>query len=147
TDDEEVDELTDDYEGRYLAFRLNFSSKVEVSANGKNVIRAGRMLGEGIWEHQEEAELYSYEDLDHTHPDFIWLPTQAFQDNSGYGNPYVDPQVVQRLVEGRDVSAPAKKPVTLNLVFAPRFFAGSATTAAMAKKEVQKIIRREGIKN
>lgn len=146
SDDEDFDELSEDYEQRYLAFRLNFDSKVTVSADGTKVLTAGKIVGDGIWEHQEEVESYSYDDLNHTHPDFIWLPTEAYQDESGYGNPYIDGEVVQKMLEGREVK-PARAPVTLSLSFAPRSINGSETTPEEAKRQVQSVIRRDGIKH
>lgn len=146
-DDEELEELTDDYDGRYLAFRLNFDSKVTVSIDGKQVLTAGKIVGDGLWEHQEQSEQYSEEDLDQTHPDFIWLPTQVFQDSSGYGNPYMDSSVVQKMVDGKEVAGLSREPVTLLLSFAPRSLGGADATVESVKKDVQKVIRRDGIKH
>lgn len=146
-DQEDLEELTEDYEARILAFRLNFDSKVTVSSDGKQVLTAGKMVGEGLWEHQEQSEQYSEEDLDHTHPDFIWLPTQAFQDTSGYGNPYMESSVVQKMLDGKEVAGTAKEPVTLLLSFAPRYLGGADASAESVKKGVQKVIRRDGIKH
>ncbi|HXH74822.1 MAG TPA: hypothetical protein VNJ08_07640 [Bacteriovoracaceae bacterium] len=145
-DSEDLDSLSADYDGRYLAFRLNFDSKVTVSSDGKKVLTAGKMVGDGIWEHQENSRDLSYDDLNHTHPDFIWLPTQSFQDVNGYGNPHINPAVVQKMIDGKE-SAPAKEPVQLRLSFAPRYFEGAATTPESAKKIVQSVIRRDGIKH
>jgi hypothetical protein len=146
-DTENIETLTEDYEGRFLAFRLNFDSKVTVSPDGKRVLTAGRMVGDGIWEHQEESEHYSFDDLNNTHPDFIWLPTQAVQDTSGYGNPHIDGSVVAAMLEGKEIPNSRKDPLILKLSFAPRYLEGSDTTPEIAKRIVQSVIRREGIKH
>jgi hypothetical protein len=146
-DTDELDDISEDYDQRYLVFRLNFDSKVTVSADGKEVLTAGRIVGDGIWEHQENSRDYSFEDLNHSHPDFIWLPTQAFQDTSGYGNPHMDPEVVQKMTEGRDVSRPSGRPATLVMTFATRDLGGSSVTVEEVKKQVQKVLRRDGIKH
>lgn len=88
-----------DFEGRILSFTLFLDAPVEWGANGK-ILKAGKLVGPGIWEHQKNVNLYRgrWEDLNHTHPDFVWTPTNPFHDlYGGYGNPYVIPSVAMSL--------------------------------------------------
>ncbi|MBY0516783.1 MAG: hypothetical protein K2P81_07740 [Bacteriovoracaceae bacterium] len=145
SDKEDVEYLGDDYEGRLLKFRLNFDAEVKINNEGTQILSAGRMLGEGMWDHQENSRDYSPDELNATHPDFIWLPTDPIQDFNGYGNPHMDPSIVAKISQGVEPPAPAQAKV-LNLVFAPRVFGGAQASAEEIKKAVTKVIRREGVK-
>ncbi len=146
SDDEEVEYVGDDYEGRLLAFRLNFDAPVTVSADGKKIETAGRMVGDGLWEHQENSRDLSADELNSTHPDFIWLPTDPIQDYNGYGNPFLDAKVVEKIARGEATTAAGSAQV-LNLVFAPSVFGGAPLTPEEVKKAVTKVIRRDGIRH
>lgn len=89
------------YSSRTLGFKLWFDGPVEVNSSGQ-VVQVGRMVGSGIWEHQEEAFKTGNTNLDDTHPDFIWLPTNPYLDRSGYGNPYVNPNTVFSIIKTRN---------------------------------------------
>jgi hypothetical protein len=143
-DDEEVEQLGQDYEGRYVAFRLNFDAPVTVSPDGLKVLTAGRMVGDGLWEHQENSRDYSADALNGTHPDFIWLPTDPIQDYNGYGNPFMDARVVSKITSQQPVQ-PTPAPATLKLVFTSRAF--TALTPDVIKLAVAKVIRREGLRH
>ncbi len=145
-DNEDVEHLGRDYEGRYLAFRLNFDRALEMAPDGKTVVNAGRMIGDGIWEHQENSRDYADLSLNETHPDFIWLPTDPIQDETGYGNPYMDHRVTSRISRAGP-TPPASAAQELKLVFAPRAFGGAPLDAETVKKAVQRVLRREGIRN
>lgn len=95
------------YAGRSLAFTLFFDSKLKVSSAGKRVTSAGKIVGSGIWYHQEkegkrfyQRNKVSFNDL---HPDFIWLPTQvAKTSNKNYRNPQVDSKKVQQILQNKN---------------------------------------------
>jgi hypothetical protein len=143
-DEEEVEYLGQDYEGRYLAFRLNFDAPVKMSPDGLKVLTAGRMVGDGLWEHQENSRDYSADALNSTHPDFIWLPTDPIQDYNGYGNPFLDARIVSKITSQQPVQ-PGTGPATLKLIFSARAF--TALTPAAIKLAVAKVIRREGLRH
>jgi hypothetical protein len=143
-DEEEVEDLGQDYEGRYIAFRLNFDAPVTVSADGLKVLTAGRMVGDGLWEHQENSRDFSLDALNSTHPDFIWLPTDPIQDYNGYGNPFMDARIVSKITSQQAVP-PSPAPATLKLVFTARDF--TTLTPDAIKLAVAKVIRREGLRH
>jgi hypothetical protein len=87
------------------------------------------------------------EELNHTHPDFLWIPTQAFQEQSGYGNPYMDSVIVQDLLHGRSISHHDRGPLKLKFIFNLDQFSSSSRTPEKIKRVVQSVIKREGIKN
>jgi hypothetical protein len=144
SDNEEVDYVGHDYEGRYLAFRLNFDAPVKMSADGKQVVSAGRMVGDGMWEHQENSRNFDVDELNQTHPDFIWLPTDPIQDYNGYGNPFLDANIVSRITR-QQATAPVAQPTVLRFAFSARAFSNLAP--AEIKKAVGKVIRREGLRH
>lgn len=145
-DTEDVEYFGEDYEGRYLAFRLNFDQELVMSANGTTVTSVGRMIGDGIWEHQENSRQAG--NLDETHPDFIWLPTDPIQDyNGNYGNPYMDASVVAKISRGQPPTPSTPTASQLRLIFPPRAFGGASLEAEDVKKAVTKVIRREAIKH
>jgi hypothetical protein len=146
-DEEEVESLPEDYDGRFLSFKLFFDSEVLVSPDGEIVKNAGKMIGDGLWDHQENSHRYTLEELNHTHPDFLWIPTQAFQDQSGYGNPYMDSVIVQDLLHGRSISHHDRGPLKLKFIFNLDQFSSSSRTPEKIKRVVQSVIKREGIKN
>jgi len=74
------------YVGRLLQFKLFFDQPVEVSGDGKKVLSAGHLVGDGIWSHQENLP-QQIDKLNDSHPDFIWMPT-ALLSNRQFGNPY-----------------------------------------------------------
>lgn len=145
----EVETISDDYEGRYLEFTLNFASEVIVSADGTEIIKAGRMIGEGVWEHQLNSKKYTLEQLKHSHPDFIWLPTNAFQDTNGYGNPYMLTSISETISgSGSGTSpGPISVPMPLTLSFRLSDFKMSQLTEESAKKIISNILLRDGIKS
>jgi hypothetical protein len=84
TDDESADYFPeDDYTARLIRFKLFFDAPVTVS-HGK-VTSAGRMIGKGIW-HMQEFPPSDPVWYNHSHPDFVWMPTQL-HGATGYGNP------------------------------------------------------------
>ena len=86
------------YDGRVLEFTLFFDSEVKVSDGGKTVVSAGRMVGDGVWMMQENPKSHSEEELENSHPDFVWLPTNPILDSNGsYGNPYMVTKVVRKI--------------------------------------------------
>jgi hypothetical protein len=152
SDNEDEDDLTRDYESRLLSYRLNFSSQVKISEDGKSVLAAGKIIGDGLWHHQENSKDFSSDELNRMHPDFIWLPTSPYQDSSGYGNPYVSSKIVEKMLKSTETNSdsgttPTPTNTILSLVFAPRVFGGSTASAEEIKKAVQNVIRREGIKH
>lgn len=86
-----------DFHVRLLRFKLFLDEPPVFTADGK-IISAGQIIGEGIWEHHENLANYKWGDLDHTHPDLIWLPTNPFHDAHGsYGNPFVTSKIVSQI--------------------------------------------------
>lgn len=85
------------YEGRLLEFTLFFSDEVKLSKDGKKVLSAGKLIGNGIWKMQENPRAYTSAQLDEGHPDFIWMPTNALIDDSGYGNPFLVTAAIQKI--------------------------------------------------
>ena len=107
-DSEEVEDFTPDYPGRFLSFKLFFDAPVVLSGN--KITSCGRMVGNGIWSHQENRT--SLSELNQTHPDFIWMPTQMAQGSgSGYRNPYILNENVVRIFEARGHLASAPAPI------------------------------------
>jgi hypothetical protein len=89
----QADAHGEDYVGRKLSYKLFFDAPVKLDAQGA-VVSAGKIVGPGIWAHQEDSKLV--EDIDQSHPDFIWLPTD-FYVRSQYGNPLVKASRVYQL--------------------------------------------------
>lgn len=147
TDYDSLESFGVDYEGRFLQFRLNFDAPVRISADGTRVLAAGNMLGDGIWEHQEDSRNYPLHRHNEMHPDFIWLPLDPIQDFSGYGNPHVDPRVVAQISAGQPAQDGASTAIDLKLVFAPRAFGGAPLDPEVVKKAVAQVIRRDGIRH
>jgi hypothetical protein len=81
------------YESRVLQFKLFTSSEVKIK-DGK-IASAGRIVGEGVWEHQENCSGASV--MDQSHPDFAWRPTTL--ESWGDSNPYIKADVVTKIVE------------------------------------------------
>ncbi len=90
------DKNADDYVGRKLSYTLFFDTPVTLDDKGQ-IAKAGRMVGPGIWAHQEDPK--AIEDVDQSHPDFMWIPTD-FQAKSQYGNPLVTHERVYKLLKG-----------------------------------------------
>jgi hypothetical protein len=86
----------DSYTGRSLAFFLYFDSPLKISSDGRFVTNSGNIIGEGIWYHQSLEGRKYYTEFDHTHPDFIWLPTNALSASSGgIRNPSFSPDKIE----------------------------------------------------
>lgn len=85
------------YESRLLEFKLFFDEEVTVSADGKKVLTAGDLVGEGIWKMQESPRSYTADQLNDGHPDFVWIPTSPILDTSGYGNPFMAKKTVSAI--------------------------------------------------
>lgn len=81
------------YEGRLLEFTLFFDREVKISADGLRIETAGFMVGDGVWKMQITPRSYNENQLSESHPDFVWLPTNALVDDSGYGNPYMNTKI------------------------------------------------------
>ncbi len=143
-DSEDVEDLGEDYEGRFLAFRLNFTGDFRVSSDGKQVLSAGRMVGDGNWAHQENSRSLDKDDLNMTHPDFIWLPLNPIQDTNGYGNPYMEASVVQRITRGGTARVPKTK--VRMVITRGSFGRGVEIDEDYAKSAVQRIFRRDGVR-
>ena len=88
------------YSGRLNEFILFFDAPMEVSDDGTRVLAAGNILGEGLWAHQTEQGRAKYANMDNTHPDFIWLPTQV-SGNSGNRNPLVQEKYVRYIWDNK----------------------------------------------
>jgi hypothetical protein len=115
-DSEEIEEsyLEPDYTGRYLEFKLFLDAPLTLE--GTEARSSGRIVGQGIWGHQENPVPLSW--ANHTHPDFIWAPTQLDQFRSGQnGNPHIEESQVRALVRGGGTTRPSRASVTHTLSF------------------------------
>ncbi len=79
---------------RYIAFTLFFDSPVSVSADGTQITSAGRIVGDGVWDHADPAAkaIWYPKGLaqSQTHPDFLWRPDIIVEPS--YRNPFIDPR-------------------------------------------------------
>ena len=149
----DVEHISKDYEGRYLEFFLNFDKPLVMNNDGTKVINSGRIIGDGVWEHQLNSRRYTLEELKHSHPDFIWLPTNPYQDQSGYGNPYMVPEISQLISAAaghtrEDSSAPRKPvpdPKGIKISFRSADFKSADLNPETIKKTVKKILLRDSI--
>lgn len=141
-----------DYEGRLLQFRLMLDAPVTISRDGTQILSAGRIIGDGIWEHQENSRKYNHQQLSHSHPDFIWLPTNPILDNNGYGNPYVTAANVALIRSGNSPAALSQnKPsiagsvTTMKLLLSPKGIHPNDLTPARIKGRIKGLLAREGV--
>jgi hypothetical protein len=84
------------YSARFLKFKLFFDGPVTVSEDGLSVTTTAEMIGDGIWGHQEVP--VSMDKAAQSHPDFIWLPTDLTDRDSG--NAYVQETRVRQILAG-----------------------------------------------
>ena len=82
------------YSGRLLQFILFFDSPLEVSDQGTRIISSGNIIGEGMWSHKTREGASKIANMDNSHPDFIWLPTNI-SDQTGNRNPLVQDKYVR----------------------------------------------------
>ncbi len=94
-----------EFEGRILKFTLFLDAPIETDAAGARVLSAGRIVGEGIWHHQQVKVARP----DETHPDFIWLPTRLMS-GSGDANPHIRSTVVSQIIRGEPQKEPRRSP-------------------------------------
>lgn len=160
-DDEDIEVLPHsvkdlvDYDGRVLKFKLYFDEKVETSNNGTKITSAGKIIGDGIWFHQEYADQFSFDDLNNSHPDFIWLPTNPLIDSTGYGNPFLSIKTVSDLRTkihkgGDSETSPNDENKASQIKYIISFRLSSFPKEATEKNirnEIKKILIREGIKS
>lgn len=92
--DMEDDPIPSDYAVRLLRFKLFFDQPLQVSANGEQILNNPKIVGNGIWQKQEEED---YSELDQGHPDFIWQPINPRIVNDGYANPYINWKNIQEI--------------------------------------------------
>jgi hypothetical protein len=129
-----------EYEGRLLKFTLFFSAPVETNEAGTQVVSAGRIVGQGIWNHQESRSSRP----DETHPDFIWMPTVLLQGGMGESNPYIRADMVHQLPRNRISQKPVEPAsVELTLLFAAGTFQSKTPDELAAL--LTAVLRREGI--
>ncbi|MFI5391725.1 MAG: hypothetical protein ACHQYQ_10215, partial [Bacteriovoracales bacterium] len=68
---------------------------LRVSSDGRFVANSGKIVGDGVWYHQSLEGRKYYKEFNHTHPDFIWLPTKALSaSSSGNRNPSFSPEKI-----------------------------------------------------
>ncbi len=146
-DSEELEDLSEDYQGRILAFRLFFDQEIKIDSSGTKITNAGKIVGEGVWDHQENSLDYTLDEINHTHPDFMWIPTQVFQDQTGYGNPFIDEEIVNNILSSTNLSPRKKGPFELNVIFSDSLFKGQALDPIKTMKKIKSILRRESIKH
>ncbi len=95
----------EEFEGRILRFTLFLDAPLETNEAGTDVVSAGRVVGEGIWHHQQVKVATP----DETHPDFIWLPT-ILMSGGGNANPHVRASVVGQILRGEPGLEPRRSP-------------------------------------
>jgi hypothetical protein len=144
-DDEQVDRhwpVAGEFDGRFLAFTLFFDAPLETNEEGTRVISAGRIMGEGIWQHQQ----YSSPTPDRTHPDFIWLPTRLLT-GAGLANPHIEASTVHALLKGEGPTrpaTPAAEPTRTTVRLEPGAFLVRRDPALVARR-VRLALEREGV--
>ncbi len=133
------------YTSRTLKFKLLMDGKVQFE-NG-NIKSAGKILGKGIWMHQEECADYNAVDLNHSHYDFIWSPTDIAP--WGSANPYIQAENVGKILEGKDPVGPVTPADPLdqwkNFAFTLEGVKLADYSPAILKKWIKKILSRENI--
>lgn len=99
SDSEYHDDINSDYDQRLLKFKLFFDAPVEIDSTGTKILKAGNLVNEGRWYHQENPST-AYTTINHTHPDFLWYPQTAYVDTSrGYGNPYINVKNIESVAK------------------------------------------------
>jgi len=97
SDSQSVEDFGEDYTGRFLSFKLFFDKPLEIE--GSKIAKAGRIVGDGIWDHQENPPRGA-KSLNHTHPDFIWSPLDLDLAGQGNANPALKEANVRMAIEG-----------------------------------------------
>jgi hypothetical protein len=128
-----------EYEGRLLKFTLFFTAPVETNEDGTKVLSAGKIVGDGIWYHQENQ----VSNADETHPDFIWLPTQLTS-YGGDANPYIESKTVHGILTGAGTSED-KEPESVDMLatFLPKTFRARLPTSIA--RVISLALKREAI--
>ncbi|MEO5667657.1 MAG: hypothetical protein ABIR96_06340, partial [Bdellovibrionota bacterium] len=96
-DTQDLENFGDDYDARYLAFKLFFDKPLQL--DGAKIVKAGRIVGDGIWDHQENPPRNA-KALDQSHPDFIWAPLELDQSSHESGNPAINADNVRAALDG-----------------------------------------------
>lgn len=113
TDSEQADVLNGDYDQRLLKFKLFFNAPVVTDPTGTQVLSAGVLIGDGLWEAQEFPEDNSLF-LNEGHPDFLWNPESPYVDYyKGYGNPYLKIENVKEMSDAARGLAQASVPARI----------------------------------
>lgn len=143
-----VEDFYPEYSGRYLTFKL-FFDKPLVMEDGK-VVSAGKIVGDGVWGHQEDP-LTTADELNETHPDFIWAPLDSSH-GANYANPYIQESKVRSIIEGVS-SGPVETNVTTEradskktLQFAAKDFDNDYEVDSI-KDKIKFVLDRDGIRN
>gem|GEM_PF-1713434 len=144
-DSEWVENFGEDYDGRYLAFKLFFDEPL-IMDNGK-VSSVGKIVGDGIWAHQEKPP-HSLDELNKGHPDFIWAPLELEQYASN-SNPFIREANVRAALDGRSSgpveTADSPMPPKRTLKFSKTSFEGLEGPEAI-KDQIKFVLNREGIR-
>lgn len=135
------------YDRRTLKFKLFFSGPVKIS--GGKVASSGRLVGDGLWDQQENCP--SLAELDQGHPDFVWRPTDLESD--GDANPYISSAKVMKLLEGQSSgggsgggSGGSESEVSqgvFKVTFSMDYLSGRTDLAV--RRYIKKIFKRAGI--
>ncbi len=131
-----------EYAGRFLAFTLFFDAPVETSPDGTKVLSAGKIMGEGLWRHQQ----YSAANPDRTHPDFIWLPTRL-STGGGSANPHIDSSTVRALAKSQPAGSTnlrSGEPHRMTVTLDPGVFL-MRRDPALAARMLRTALAREGV--
>jgi hypothetical protein len=143
------DEIPEGYTGRAIAFKLFFDAPLRINGDGTEVIEAGRIVGEGIWSHQEKPPVGNAKSLNQTHPDFIWLPLRLGEESGG-ANPYIRERQVRSLQNGQSGgggSGGSAQKLVLGLKASEfrGYISGDDMVRNRVKRRINFILKREGL--
>lgn len=145
TDSTSVEDLGDDYTGRYLAFKLFFDAPLEI--DDQKIASAGRIVGDGIWDHQENPPRGA-KNLNHTHPDFIWAPLELDLASQSNSNPALKEANVRAAIDGTSSgpveSSTSSAQTSLDFQFGLGDF-GEHAVARIIRQRVLFLLSRDGI--
>lgn len=90
-----------DYASRVLRFTLYFDDQVQVSSDGKQILSAGKLVGDGVWAHRNNPSLVK--SLDQGHPDFIWIPGRLPKTPKS-GNKILSDFIINKIITKRTIN-------------------------------------------
>jgi hypothetical protein len=144
SDNQSLEDFGSDYDARYLSFKLFFDKPLELE--GGKVVKAGRIVGDGIWDHQENPPSNA-KALNQTHPDFIWAPLDLDSSHAN-GNPAISADNVRLALEGLGsgpIGPETESSSEMEFRFGLKDFDGEQDEHHV-RERVQFVLNREGIR-